>query len=381
MARRVLYLSHLGGLGGGETVLLSHLLALDRNEFSPSVICGKDGRLVRELRAQHIPVEVVSFRVPYFWRGFLPRLSPLFYPRLFSYLRAQQIDLIHCNDFESSYYAAPLAKLLHIPLLWTCHGWWMVERGWKSAFAEKLIPHIMTPTQQLEQALSEINPHLSDRITIIPFGVDTAEFAPRPPEVSLRAEFGVAEDAPLLTMLARFQAVKGHAVLLDAAPQILDAFPNARFLLVGGAEFGTADSKRTRTAVNARVKGDARLRAAVVFAGFRRDIARILNATDVLVSPSEFETYGMAILEAMACGVPVVSTNVGGPTETMVDGGTGFLVEQDADALAKGVIDLLKNPTRRKEMGQKARARVERFFSLRESAQAMQVLYRDMLNG
>lgn len=380
MPIRILYLSYLGGLGGGETLLLTHILALDRTRFSPYVICGTDGALVTELCQHDIPVTVLPFRLPYFWRGVLPILSLGFYPRLFSFLRAQKIQLLHCNDFESALYAAPLAKLLRIPIVWTCHGWWMVERGWKSAFVENFCPHILTPTRHIQQTLIAINPRLANEIRVLPFGVDTDNFTPRPRDASVRAEFGITADAPLLTLLARFQTVKGHMNLLDAIPQILDTFPTARFLLVGDAEFGTSDAHTTRTQIYARVEHDARLQAAIVFAGFRRDIPRILNTTDILVSPSQFETYGMAILEAMACGVPVVSTNVGGPSETIVDGETGILVPpENPAALANGVLALLENAARRKQLGQNARARVEQSFSLRASAQAMQAYYQDML--
>jgi glycosyltransferase involved in cell wall biosynthesis len=367
-------------LGGGETILLTHLLALDRAQFSPHVICSAPGGLVDELRAHSIPVEVISFRAPYFERGFLPVASLAFFPYLRRYLHANRIRIVHSNDIEAAYYAAPLAKLLRLPFVWTCHGWWLVERGWKSRFVAGFIPHIVTPTLHIKQSLVEINPRLQERITVIPFGVDTVEFAPRPRDPAVRAEFSIPDDAPLIVMLARFQAVKGHAVLLDAIPQILDACPGARFLFVGDAEFNTGDANATREAVTARVQKDPRLRAATTFAGFRRDIPRLLNATDILVCPSDFETYGMAIVEAMASGVPVVCTSEGGPSETMIDGETGYLVPpRDPHALAARVIQLAANPDLRAAFGKNGRARVDRFFAQSGSVRALQTLYQNIL--
>lgn len=374
--RNLLYLSYLGGLGGGESSLLSYLCALDRARFTPIVICGKRGALVDELEARGILHAVIPFRVPRFGRGIVPLMSPAFFPRLYQFARAHDIHLMHCNDIETTYYAGFVTRALRVPLLWTCHGWWQVERGWKMTFVEKFVAHILTPTRYLAQCLESANPRLRERITVMPFGVDTNEFAPARRDPMVRDEFAIAHDAPLVTMLARYQSVKGHANLLDAAPLILDAFPAARFLLVGGAVFETNDAKATRQMIQARAAADERLRRAIVFADFRRDIPRVLGASDVLVCPSDFESYGLANLEAMACGVPVVSTNVGGPSETIVDGETGFLVPpRDPAALAARVNQLLGDRDLRARMGAKGRARVLEDFALEASARQLQDIY------
>lgn len=379
MARTLLYLSYLGGLGGGESSLLAHLLALDRAEFQPRVICGTEGAFVQALRAREIPVAVIPYAVPHFRNG-VPILSLDFFPRLAQYLKMHAPQLVHCSDPETAYYAAPLAKLARVPMVWTCWGWWQAERGWKSFFYEKFLTRIVTPTQHLKNCLVQANPRLQEKITVLPFGVDTDEFAPRAREEALLAEFHIAPAAPIVTLLARFQAVKGHANFLDAAPMILDAFPHARFLFVGDTAFETNDANETRRAIRERVAADERLRAAVVFCGFRRDVARFLNVSDVVVCPSDFETYGMANLEAMACGIPVVSTNVGGPSETIVDGETGFLVPpREPRALAARVIELFAQPERARALGANGRRRVLENYSLCDSAARLQALYRALV--
>lgn len=380
MPTSVLYVSQLGDLGGGETVLLSHILALDPSRFSPRVICGSPGRLVDELRGHNIPVDVIPYISPYFAGGVLPIMSVGFLPRLYGYLRTYPIKLIHCSDLNGVYHVGPLAKLLNIPLVFTCWGWWLADSGWKGKYIERFCAGIVTPTEYIKQELVKLNPDLRERINVVPFGVETHDFAPQPRDPMVRSEFSIAPDAPLVTLLARFQSVKGHALLLDAIPQILDAFPAARFLFVGDTAFDTADANATRTAVYARVAADPRLRDAIVFAGFRKDVPRILNATDVLVSPSDFESYGMSILEAMACGVPVVSTNVGGPLETIADGETGFLVPaHDPQALAARVIQLLQDADLREKLGARAHLRVENKYTLSQSASDLQALYQAML--
>ncbi len=379
-ARNILYLSSLGGLGGGESTLLADVAALDRAQFAPHVICAQKGALVDALRESNVPVQVMPFALPYFKNGLLPVVSLPFFFQLFAYARRERIALLHGNDLETIYYAAPIARILRVPLVWTCHAWWSVERGWKMTFVEKFVTHILTPTQFVAQCLADANARLRERVTVLPFGVDTREFAPAAREERVRAEFQIAPDAPLVILLARFQSVKGHVTLLDAAPQILDAFPRTRFLCVGDVEFNTADANATREMIYARVNADERLRRAVVFAGFRRDIARLLNASDVLVCPSDFESFGMANVEALACGVPVVSTNFGGPTETLMDGETGFLIPpRDPAALAARVNQLLGDAALRARMGAHGRARVLAHFALDARIQHLQRLYAQLL--
>lgn len=382
MPARVLHVSYLGGLGGGETIWLSQLRALSRDVWEPYVLCGTPGAFVDELRAAAIHVDIVPYRLPYFKYGWLPTGTPMVMPRVWRYLRAERIALVHVKDPESAFYVAPVARSLNLPVIWTCSAWWHAERGWKSQFYERFFARIICYTDITKRALVAANPRLEHKIAVMPPGVDVHEFAPGARDEKLLDEWRIARDAPIVTLLARFQEVKGHEYFLRAAQNILDTFPAARFLLIGDNPFAMGDADAYQRAMLNLIQNDARLRAAVVVAGFRRDIPRILRATDVLVCPSFFETYGMANLEAMACGIPVVSTNVGGPTETIVDGETGFLVPpRDADAIAARVCALLGDAARRKLMGANARRRVEQYYTLTESVARLDELYRAVLQS
>lgn len=381
MAIPVLHLSYLGGLGGGETMWLSQLRGLDKSVWEPRVICGQDGAFVDELRAAAIDVQVMPYTLPHFQNGWLPRLSLAFLPRLYAYLRANKIQLVHCKDPQSAYYAAPVARLLGIPVVWTCTGWWHAERGWKSKFYDAFFARIITWTELIKQKLVETNPRLGEKIVVVPSGVDVSVFAPAPRDELVRGEFNIPPNAPLVILLARFQPVKGHEIFLQAALQVLEKFPDTFFLLVGDNAFATDEGETYKREMLAQIQNDARLRTHIVLAGFRRDIPRLLNASDVLVCPSLFETYGMSNVEAMACGVPVVSTNVGGPSETIVDGETGFLVPpRDPAALAERVMRLLADERLRKRMGACGRQRVLDHFTLTENIARLEEVYRQALH-
>ncbi len=115
------------------------------------------------------------------------------------------------------------------------------------------------------------------------------------------------------------------------------------------------------------------------FLGWRKDVADVLRAADVVVLPSLEEGLPLSVLEAMACGVPVVATNVNGTPEAVVDGKTGFLIEpHDAQGLADRVLTLLENASLRQEMGTQGRERVEQCFTLKQFLPRVEGLYHQL---
>jgi len=122
------------------------------------------------------------------------------------------------------------------------------------------------------------------------------------------------------------------------------------------------------------------LRERLHYIGFRDDVEAVYAAADVFVCPSDFESFGMANVEAMACGRPVVSTRYGGPSETIRDGETGFLVDPgDAAALAARVLQLLRDADLRRRFARRGRQVVEARFSTEAAAAAHSKLYEELL--
>jgi glycosyltransferase involved in cell wall biosynthesis len=303
-------------------------------------------------------------------------------PKLYRYLREHRIQLLHCKDPESAFYAAPVARSLGIPVVWTCTSWWHAERGWKSAFYERFFSRILVYTELIKDKLVEMNPALAKKIVVTPAGVDTSAFKPMPRDASALDELEIPAESKVVTLLARFQEVKGHGYFLSAATKILQKFPETRFLIVGDNAFNRDDAETYRRSILERIEHDTLLRSRVILAGFRRDIPRLLSISNVLVCPSLFETYGMSNLEAMACGVPVVSTNVGGPSETVIDGETGFLVPpKDASLIAARVCALLGDDSLREKMGTAGRERVLRCYTLERNVACLEQVYRDVVGN
>jgi glycosyltransferase involved in cell wall biosynthesis len=217
-----------------------------------------------------------------------------------------------------------------------------------------------------------------ERVEVLPPGVDTERFKPGLDGAAVRRDSGVAPDAPLVALIARFQDVKGHDVFQDMARIVAREVPDARFMVAGENVHGASADDAYKRRILQSAQTDPVLRERLIYLGFRPDAERVIAAADVVVCPSHFESYGMVNVEAMASGKPVVSTRRGGPSETVVDGETGYLVDAgDAAGLARHVIALLRDADRRQRIGAAGRARVERLFS----ARAMAARFTERLDG
>jgi len=161
--------------------------------------------------------------------------------------------------------------------------------------------------------------------------------------------------------------LKNHDIFLKAARLVRDSTNNVVFLLVGDGPL---------IARNKRLAKDLKLDGAVIFTGWRTDIDRIMPALDILVMCSRVEGLNVSILEAMACGKPVVGTNVKGIRELVTDGKDGVLIPVgDPSSLARAILDLINNPQTAARMGLHGRRKVERSYSVEGLIDAYTRLY------
>jgi len=213
----------------------------------------------------------------------------------------------------------------------------------------------------------------ASRFRVIHNGIDTARFARdrhpsrcRSARRTVRAEFHVPARAPLLIMVARLHPQKGLARLFAAMRDILHERPEARLLLVGDGPLRVSLRKQVE---------DFGMAERVLFAGGREDVPSLLWAADVFVLPSLREGMPNAVLEAMAAGLPVVATRVGGTPECVADGESGLLVPpDDSHALAHAVLRLLGSARMRARLGAAARERVCAHFGTERLVQRMTAL-------
>jgi glycosyltransferase involved in cell wall biosynthesis len=203
--------------------------------------------------------------------------------------------------------------------------------------------------------------------------VDTGLYRPGGDGVWLRREFGLPAAAKVVGMAAQFIPRKGHHLLLDAVPAVLAAHPEAHFLLFGQGPL--------QAAIRSRVEREE-LSGAVQLPGFRDDLARILPTLDLLVHPAAMEGLGVALLQAAACGVPIVAGRAGGIPEVVRHGENGWLVDPaDGEDLARRINTLLENPDQAAAFGAAGRRLVEREFSIPAMGRDNLAIYHQAIAG
>lgn len=211
------------------------------------------------------------------------------------------------------------------------------------------------------------------RIVTVPCGVDTVRFRPLG-RARARRELGLATDEPVVLFVGRIEPLKGIEVLIRAAAQLEGRF---RLLVVGG------DGKdRERKAGLQALAEEMGIAGKVTFldAVPHHDLPLYYNAADICVVPSYYESFGLVAIEAMACGVPVVASRVGGLKETVQDGRTGYLVPwRCPEPFAERLDLLLSNEPLRRSLGREARAAAER-FRWSEVAARVEDVYHDLVS-
>jgi glycosyltransferase involved in cell wall biosynthesis len=185
-----------------------------------------------------------------------------------------------------------------------------------------------------------------------------------------RNELHVRHDTLLVGMIGRLEPVKGPEYFIEAAPLVLAEFPDVKFLIVGEGTLRTRLESRCR---------ELKIAGRVIFTGWRENIPEILTTLDIVVLPSLNEAVGRILLEAGACGKPVVATAVGGIPEVVRDEETGMLVSpRDAKALAGALITLLKDREKRTAMGESAQQWVDDRFSASTMVERFTELYEEL---
>ena len=361
--------------GGSDRSLFDIVTHLPRERFCPAVILRTGDPMAQEYAAAG--VEVVQTRlVPprralelakqaQFFLNFWPSVF-----RLVRIVRTLRADVVHVNTLYNLQ-GAFAARIAGRPLVW--HVREMGTDSLPGRVMLRFVALLATRAVAISNPVAETLHACGDHLRVIPNGIDLSEYETLADAGEVRAALGLEPDAPLVTTVGRIEPWKGQHVLVEAAPKILSAHPDARVLIVGGPAVNKPDYER-QLKERRRELGIA---DKVLFTGIRKDIPEILAASNVLVLPSVApEPFGRTIVEAMAARCPVVATKAGGPLDTVVDGETGWLVPpNNADALADKVCHVLDHPDEAREMGERGRQRAVASFSLQRLVKDMTALF------
>jgi glycosyltransferase involved in cell wall biosynthesis len=270
---------------------------------------------------------------------------------------------------------------LRLPLIVTAHSLF-------GEHPEATIRQVMAPNLRAADRVIAVSPHVADqavelgvashRVRVIRSGVDTERFRPRD-KGTARAALGVKQDVRLVLFVGNLEPRKQLDVLLRALVEVRQRIPHVELAIVGsGASAGVEDqSARLR-----RLAAELNLQAAVRFVGGVDADGLLLwyAAADVFALPSSSEAQGIVALEAMASGLPVVASAVGGLLDTIDNRVDGFLVQSgDVFNLAGRLVEVLSDEGTRVRLGQAARRRVESHFSWATTVAATIEVYREVL--
>jgi glycosyltransferase involved in cell wall biosynthesis len=310
-----------------------------------------------------------------------------FDPRVLRELREivlrHDINLIHGHDHKSDLFAYLLRRWLwrrQLTLLSTAHAWVMV--GLKGEIYRRLdlslmrrFDHLIAVSHATKDEMVEAGVP-SSLISVIHNGIDTDQWARNRASSTLRDELNLRQVFPVIGYVGRIMPEKDLETWLRAAALLTSKFPSARFVLVGeGKDGGTLGDLK-------RLASELGIAERTHFPGYRSELLPVYAAFDLFVLSSRREGLPNSILEAMALGLPVVTTDVAGAKELVVDCETGYVVpQQDVEGLANAILSVLGENHRRLCMGQAGRQRVESEFSFSRRLRRVEDLYEQILRS
>ncbi|MEW5813231.1 MAG: glycosyltransferase [Actinomycetota bacterium] len=355
--------------GGAERHLTTLLPRLDPARVLPTVVClGGEGELYAELRAAGISSTVLPLGKRRAWRALR---------ELVTIMRQQRPDVVSVWGYNAETLGRIAARGTGVchSIMWVHNATEITTRGPVQRTVDRVLirwtSRYFGVSESQRPFLVQQRKYPADRIEIIRNGVDLLTFDEGTDREPL-GEFGIPHGSPVVAAVAALRPEKDHVTLLHAARRVIDRLPETRFLLVGDGECRPHLS---------RLCDQLGIASKVHFAGARDDVGRLLRASDVFTLTSTTECLPIALLEAMACGRPAVCTAVGGMTEVVVDGVTGFLVPRgDAAQLSDRLVHLLSDPRAAHRMGRAARRRVEEAYALDRSVEATQLALEQLVS-
>ena len=308
-------------------------------------------------------------------------LTTLLY--LYRIFKKEKPDIVHTHTAKAGTVGRIAAVLAGVPIIvhtfhgHVLHGYFGKHKTnvfrWVERILAKWSTTIIAVSQQCKDDLIRYQIGTDETIRMIPLGLDLDRFSQTNPEARtlLRDEWGVPQDAFLFGMIARMVPIKRHEDLFRAIPLVLQQLPNTYFIIVG-------DGERRKELES--LMQEIQIQHRCIFAGFRQDLERVYQAVDAVVLTSGNEGLPVAIIESLSSGKPVVSTNVGGVSELIQDGLTGYLAEPfNVKSIADNLIKMASDPHKAQSMGKQAQIDILKRFSIQRLVRDIEECYEDLL--
>lgn len=380
---KIVFLLGTLGIGGTEKQLLEILRRINRDRFELRVLslpCF--GKLRDEIESLNIPfscLNTVSLAKGRFHPGSYVQLYQLLRD-VVRYLKHEKPHIVQSYLFWTNIYGSIAAKIAGVPVIITGRRETLEKKylrfpnlwlqNFSNLWATTIIANSLIVKQECLQQEKFVT---SEKIQVIHNGLDVDRYNIQIDPQNQKKALQIPDNGHIVGIVARLHPRKGHRVFLKAAVQVLQAYPQTIFLVIGGDQGIQPELERFAQELG--------IRNSVVFTGERRDIPELLSILDVQVSTSFIEGLSNAILEGMASGKPIVATDVAGNPELVIHGQTGLLIPPGNPArLAEAIIQLLGNRSLCIQFGNAGKQRVNTLFRMDQTIFQSEALYQKLIH-
>ena len=356
--------------GGAETIVIDICKGIRPYGFNSEVYHFGNSWLKEKCKEFDIP----SFIAPghRFYKSI--KTIPIFSIAFARFLQRNKVDILHSHRFGSITGACLSAYLSNTPHIGTLHDVYTIEERKKRIHLLKMATvlgtRLITVSQQMKGYLDGLGKFRNGAMQTIVNGVDIEKFN-IPVDKKLRSELHLNHEDIVFICVGRLEKIKGHDILIQAFSKVKTAY-NVKLLIVG-------DGQCKKEIENDIAKTG--LQNNVIMLGHRNDIPEFLKLSNCFVLASRSEGLSCSIIEAMAAGLPVIATDVGGNSELVKDGENGYLVSRDnPTALADKIQVLINNEAKRKQFGKASLRLADKSFSLNAMIEKYVNNYNEMIN-
>jgi glycosyltransferase involved in cell wall biosynthesis len=350
-------------VGGQEYAVLLHAERLLKRGHRLLLVLEPGSPVHRMAVERRLPVEPMGMQR---WR------YPLAISRFRHLLRREKPAILHVNSSRDSWIGSLAARLVQPrpKVIRTRH----ISAPLNSSAATQLLYHrlldmvIVTGGERTRRDLIERDGMAPDRVAAFPIGLDVEYFSPAMPDRDIRVELGLPHGHLLVGLISYLRDYKGHYYFIEAAAHVLKQREDVTFLIVGeGPEEPVIRAQIARLGLTRQV----------LLLGFRDDLLDVFRSLDIFAIPTiEGDTIPQVLMQALAVGLPVVSTTTGSIPDVLRDQDSGFIVPpRNADALAGRIGDLLDDPALRVRMGRRGRATVVESYSIDRMVDELERVY------
>lgn len=363
--------------GAPENTFLT-IQGVDSKKFTSHLACGGNGPLIKRT----LEAGFNCYIIPGLAKEINPILDFIAFINLWRLMKKVDFDIVHTHASKAGILARIAARLAGIPIIiHTIHGFGFNDYQhaltkslfvWIERLCAKFTDKIIAVSSLNIEKAKKFGIGRNGQFVAIHSGIVIEKYSKADIDIQKkRQELGISHKSKIIGMVGHVDKGKGHEFLLDAVPQVITEVPDTKFVIIGDGKLSSKIKQKI---------SKNNLNTSVFMLGTRDDVTELYPIMDIFVLPTLWEGLPRVIPEAMAMGLPIVTTPVDGIPEAITDRINGlFVPPRDPKSLAEALIYLLKNPERARELGREAKKRVDPDFSADKMVDDIQKIYKNLV--